>query len=274
VRVRVPVRELARRHGVTPSKALGQHFLVDPNLARAIAHDADAGPGVRVVEIGAGLGSLTVALAEAGADEVVAIEFDRRLLPGLREAVDALPAVRVMQADATDLDWAAVAGEEPWIACGNLPYNVATPVLVGLLERSRAGRIVVMLQKEVGDRVIASPGDDAFGPLTLRVAYRGTARVTRPVPREVFWPRPGVGSVVVRIDRHEPPGGPGEGALWGLVEDAFAEPRKTIRNGLRRGGLSAAEADAVLAAAGVPAAARPASLGLEDYLAIAEARAR
>jgi 16S rRNA (adenine1518-N6/adenine1519-N6)-dimethyltransferase len=272
--VQVPIRELAARHGVVPTKALGQHFLLDPNLARAIARDAGVGRSDRVVEIGAGLGSLTVALAEAGAAEVLALEFDRGLVPALREAVDGLAAVRVLQADATAVDWRELLPGEGWIACGNLPYNVGTDLTLDLLEHAPVTRIVAMLQREVGARLTAGPGEPGYGPVSLRVAYRGVAALTRSVGTEVFWPRPRVGSVVVRIDRlPAPPDAVDEATLRRVVGAAFGGRRKTIRNAIRRLDLTAAEADAALAAANVDPGRRPEELDLEAYARVAEALA-
>jgi 16S rRNA (adenine1518-N6/adenine1519-N6)-dimethyltransferase len=267
-----PIRELAERYALTPSKTLGQNFLLDPNLAAAIARDAGVVAGTRVVEVGAGLGSLTVALADAGADEVLAIEFDRALLPGLEEAVAGRRAVRVLHTDATKLDWDATLGDGPWVLCGNLPYNVGTRIVVDVVERVPAvERLVVMLQREVAERLAAAPGTGAYGAVSLRVAFRARAEVVRRVPPDVFWPRPAVGSAIVRIERRDPPSlAVDEERLWQVVDVAFAERRKTIRNGLRRLGLSLADADEVLARAGVDATARPEDLGVPEFVRIAE----
>ena len=255
-----------------PSKDLGQHFLLDPNLADAIARDAGVGPGSRVVEIGAGLGSLTAALARAGAAEVLAIEFDRALLPALEEAVVSTPAVRVVAADATRVDWTATLGTGPWICCANLPYNVGTRIVLDVLASSDADPVVVLLQREVGERIAAGPGDEAYGPTSLRVTHRATARLVRDVPPEVFWPRPTVGSVVVRLDRRAAPLVAGdEDALWRVVDGAFAQRRKTVRNAVRRLGFGASETAAILARARVDGDARPEALPLASFAAIAEA---
>jgi 16S rRNA (adenine1518-N6/adenine1519-N6)-dimethyltransferase len=258
---------------VRPSKALGQHFLIDPNLARAIVRDAGVGPGDRVLEIGAGLGALTVPLAETGADPVVALELDPRLLPPLREVSAAFPTVRVLPGDATALGWADVMdGQAPSVVIGNLPYNAGTTITLDALQRGAAGRIVVMLQREVGERLIAGPGDEAFGAVSLRVAYRAEARLMRTVPPEVFWPRPSVASVVVRLDRlSRPPVATDEVALWRVVETAFAERRKTMRNAVRRLGVDATTADSILGRASVDPAARPEQLDLPAFARIAEA---
>lgn len=268
------VRALAARFGIRPTRSLGQHFLVDPNLARAIASDAEIGPGTRVVDVGAGLGSLTTALAEAGAAEVLAIEFDRRLIPALEEAVAPWPAVRVMHADATKLSWRETLGAGPWVFCANLPYNVGTSIVLDVLESAPAvQRLVVMVQREVGERLAARAGAEAYGAVSVHVAYRGHASLVRRVPPEVFWPRPNVGSVIVRIDRRaSPPVAIDEERLWLVVDEAFAQRRKTMRNALRRLGMSIAEADGLLRDVGVDPFARPEALSLENFARIAEAR--
>lgn len=264
------VRDLAARHGIRPSKALGQNFLTDTNLARAIVSDAEVGPGDRVVEVGAGLGSLTRAIAEAGPGRLLALEFDRSLLPALEEAVAGLP-VEVVHADATKLDWGLLLGEGPWVLCANLPYNVGTTIVLDVLQRvPQVTRLVVMLQREVGERLVASPGEEAYGAVSVKVAYRSRARLVRSVPPEVFWPRPSVGSVIVRLDRlGSPPVQVDEGSLWRLVGEAFSQRRKTMRNALRR--LGVPEPDALLASCGLQPAVRPEQLGLEEFARLAEA---
>jgi 16S rRNA (adenine1518-N6/adenine1519-N6)-dimethyltransferase len=223
-----------------------------------------------VIEIGAGFGSLTLALAAAGA-EVVAVEFDRAVVPALREVAGDAPGVRVVEADAMRLDWDAALGERdsPWTLCANLPYNIATPLVLDVLKDVlRVRRLVVMVQREVGERLAAHAGDDAYGAVSVRVAYRATASIVRRVGRDVFWPRPKVDSVVVRSDRlSEPPVSVDEGRLWSVVDEAFGQRRKTMRNAIRRLGVQ--EADELLATAGVPAAARPEELSLEDFARIA-----
>jgi len=266
------LRALVGRHGIRPSKALGQHFLIDPNLARAIVADAGVRRGDRVVEVGAGLGSLTVALADAGA-EVLAIELDRALLPALEETVAGRMGVRVLRADATALDWPATLDPQPWTLCANLPYGVATSiVLEALATAPMVGRLVVMVQREVADRLAARPGDPAYGIPSVRVAYRGTAKVVRSVPPEVFWPRPAVASAIVRIDRlAEPAVTADEARLWRVVDAGFGHRRKTMRNAVRSLGLTLQEADTLLRSCGVEPSARAERLGLREFAAIAEA---
>jgi 16S rRNA (adenine1518-N6/adenine1519-N6)-dimethyltransferase len=269
------IRDLAARHGIRPTKSLGQNFLIDPNLARAIAADAEIGPGDRVVEIGAGLGSLTVALAATGA-QVRAIEFDRRLIPALEEATAGLENVEIVNVDAMKVDWATEVASGTWTVCANLPYNVAVPLVLTILEDApAAARIVVMVQREVGERFAATPGQEGYGAVSVRVAYRAAAAIVRRVPASVFWPRPRVASVVVRFERlAEPPVDAEPERLWRVVEAGFAERRKTMRNALRRLGLSLAEADAALASCGVASNARAEELDLATFAEIGEALPR
>jgi 16S rRNA (adenine1518-N6/adenine1519-N6)-dimethyltransferase len=228
------------------------------------------GPETSVVEIGAGLGSLTVALADAGAAKVLAIEFDRALVPALREAVADRASVDVLQADATKLDWPAVLGGGDWVCCANLPYNVATPIVLEVLERApMVHRLVVMVQREVADRFAAEPGAAGYGPTSIRIRFRANTEFVRPVPPEVFWPRPTVASAIVRLTRRaHAPVDVSEERLWRVVDEAFAQRRKTMRAAVRR--LGADDPDAVLAAAGVSATARPETLALADFAAVAD----
>jgi len=266
------LRALAGRHGIRPKRSLGQHFLIDPNLARAIASDAGVGPGDQVVEIGAGIGSLTRALAEAGAD-VLAVEVDRSLIAALRESTAGLDRIRVQHADATDREWQDELGDGDWVLVANLPYNVATRLVLDTLrDVPQVRRLVVMVQQEVGERLVAGPGEDPYGIPSVRVAYRAEGALVRRVPPSVFWPRPKVESVVVRlVRRDEAPVGVDEGRLWAVVDAGFAERRKTMRNALRRLGIDGDDADGLLAAVGVDPSARAETLSLEDFARIAEA---
>jgi 16S rRNA (adenine1518-N6/adenine1519-N6)-dimethyltransferase len=232
------------------------------------------------LEIGAGLGSLTIALAEAGA-EVVAVELDRALVPPLTEVVGGFEKVRVTVQDAMTADWGTSLGGDgpPWIVVANLPYNVAVPVILRLLETEpRVERMLVMVQREVGERLAAGPGHGAYGAVSLRVAYRATARVVRRVSPTVFWPKPAVESVLVSIVRRPPPVEVEEAALWKVVRRSFEQRRKTMRAALMRLGLDRGEAEKVLGSCGVEARARPEEIGLAEFACLAErwmaARAR
>ena len=231
--------------------------------------DAGVGVGDRVLEVGAGLGSLTIALAEAGC-RVLAVEFDRRVVPALREVVGDHAGVRVEQIDATRADWRALLGEGSWSMVSNLPYNISVPLVLELLETvPRVHRYLVMVQREVGERLTAGPGAPGYGPVSLRVAYRARTELVRRVPGGVFWPRPSVDSVLVRLDPQPPPVGVGPEVLFRLVEEGFAERRKTMTNALRRLGLELGDASRLLTSAGVPPSTRAEDLGLEAFARVA-----
>jgi 16S rRNA (adenine1518-N6/adenine1519-N6)-dimethyltransferase len=263
------VRDLLDQHGLAPSRALGQNFVADPNTVRRIARLAGVGPGDRVVEIGPGLGSLTLALAETGAS-VTAVEVDRHLLPALHQVVD--PAgVRVVHGDALRLDWDAVLGPPgdgpPWALVANLPYNVATPLVLDLLAGVPAiDRMLVMVQREVGERLAARPGEKAYGIPSVKVAYRAEAEIVGRVPPTVFIPPPRVDSALVSIRRlPAPPVDADPATLFRLVEAGFGQRRKMLRRSLT--GLMPAEA---FAAAGVRPEARAEELDLPAWSRLAD----
>lgn len=269
------VRDLLAEHGLSPSRALGQNFVADPNTVRRIAGLAGLGPGDRVVEVGPGLGSLTVALAETGA-AVTAVELDRHLLPVLRSVVEPMD-VRVVEGDAMTLDWDEVLGVgvaggggdgDGWALVANLPYNVATPLVLDLLARVPAiDRMLVMVQREVGERLAASPGSKAYGIPSVKVAYRAEAEVVGRVPATVFIPQPRVESVLVRLRRlAEPPVDADPGRLFRLVEAGFGQRRKMLRRS-----LASLVDPAAFERAGVRPDARAEELGLEDWARLANA---
>ncbi len=263
------VRDLLARFGVRPSQARGQNFVVDPNTVRRIARLAGVGPGDRVVEVGAGVGSLTLALAETGA-AVTAVEVDERLLPPLREVAE--PAgVRIVLADAMSLDWVRLLDGGQWTLVANLPYNIATPLIAQLLDDVPAiVRMVVMVQREVGERLAAGVGDEAYGAVSVKVAYWATARVVGRVPPSVFWPQPRVDSALVDIARRPPAdlaevsGGVDRDRLFRLVAAGFGQRRKMLRRSLA--GLVTPDQ---LAAAGIPPEARAEELDLAAWIRLA-----
>jgi 16S rRNA (adenine1518-N6/adenine1519-N6)-dimethyltransferase len=226
-----------------------------------------------VLEIGAGFGSITVALAEAGC-EVLALELDRQIAPALAEVVAPYAAVRVERVDAMRADWSALLGAGPWSMVSNLPFNISVPIVVRLLESVTAiERYLVMVQREVGDRLVAGPGDDAYGTVSVRVAYRAHAELVRRVPAAIFWPRPKVDSVLVRLAPHPPPVDIPVDPLFRVVEEGFAERRKTMANALRRLGMDREGAGRVLRDAGVAPTARAEELGLDTFARITRALA-
>jgi 16S rRNA (adenine1518-N6/adenine1519-N6)-dimethyltransferase len=267
---RPEIRRLLDENGLRPSRARGQNFVADPNTVRRIARLAGVGSGDRVIEIGAGLGSLTLALAETGAT-VTAVEVDRGLVPVLRSLVE--PAgVTVVEADAMRLDWDALLGDGPWVLVANLPYNVATPLVADLLDRVPAiTRMLVMVQREVAERLAAGPGDDAYGAVSVKVAYWATASVAGLVPASVFVPVPNVESALVRIERRDVPAiGPEvePEALFALVGTGFGQRRKMLRRSLS--GLVTAGA---FATADVNPEARPEELDVAAWGRLAAAAA-
>jgi 16S rRNA (adenine1518-N6/adenine1519-N6)-dimethyltransferase len=228
------------------------------------------GPGSHVLEVGAGLGSLTRALADTGAF-VLAIELDAALAPALEETVGRLDLVRIEVADAMRADWSSLLDDTgPWTMAANLPYNVAVPVVMRVLEEEpRVERLLIMVQREVGERMAASPGDRQFGALSLHVAYRAEPRILRKVARTVFWPQPNVDSVLVSLVRRRPPVDVEEAALWTVVDGAFQQRRKTMRGAMMRLGLGAGEAARALAECGIDPRTRPERLGLPEFACLA-----
>ena len=259
------VLDLLARHDIRPSRARGQNFVVDPNTVRRIARLADVGPGDRVVEVGAGLGSLTLALADTGA-AVTAVEVDRRLLVALREVV-AGRDITVVEGDALRLDWNGLLGSTEWVLVANLPYNIATPLVATLLDEVPAiRRFTVMVQREVAERLAAPAGSSAYGAVSVKVAYWATADVAARVPPTVFWPQPKVDSAVVVIRRRPPEALLPVDRKWlfTLVSVGFGQRRKMLRRSLGR----LVDAGA-FEAAGVSPAARPEELDVEAWARLA-----
>jgi 16S rRNA (adenine1518-N6/adenine1519-N6)-dimethyltransferase len=220
--------------GLSPRRAFGQNFVADPNTVRRIARLAQVGPGDRVVEIGAGLGSLTLALAETGA-AVTAIEVDDGLYETLVPIVEP-HGVTVVHADVRTIDWTALlAGSDRWHLVANLPYNIATPLVLDLLDDVPAiATMLVMIQREVGERLVAGSGSSAYGIPSVKVAYWATAKIVGYVPPTVFIPQPKVESALVRIVRRAHPGVDADPAvLFSLVRTGFSQRRKMLRSVLR-----------------------------------------
>ena len=260
------------RFDVSPRRSLGQNFVIDPNTVRRIARLSGAGPSDHVLEIGAGLGSLTLALAETGAS-IRAVEVDSGLVAALREVVAeaASERVEVVEGDAGTLDLDEVLeGSDQWMLVANLPYNIATSLIVDLLHDAPAITVmVVMVQREVGERLVAPPGSRSRGIPSVLVERQGTARVVTRVPASVFRPKPKVESVVVRIERHEPSEvcwlSPEIDARFELlVRTAFGQRRKMLRRSLA--GLVPSEC---FATAAVDPAGRPETLTLHQWLDLA-----
>lgn len=267
------IRALAAELDVTPTKKLGQNFVVDANTVRKIVHVARVVEGERVVEVGPGLGSLTLAILETGA-RVTAVEIDHRLAARLPEtaAAHGVPdgALEVVDADA--LRVTELPGE-PTVLVANLPYNVSVPVLLHFLEHfAYLQRGVVMVQSEVGERLAAPPGSKIYGAPSVKAAWYGTWRLAGTVSRQVFWPVPNVDSVLVGFQRDEESRGSEAERLrtFQIVDAAFQQRRKMLRQALSSVlGGTAAEASAVLESAGVAPTARGEELSIDDFVRIA-----
>ena len=259
---RLGVMRLLEAHGLRPDTDLGQHFLLDENLVDLAVRRAEVGPGDIALEVGPGLGVLTVALARS-ARHVHALELDRRVEPVLAEVLAGARNVTVHWADAMRADLEAL-DPAPTVVVANLPYNIATPFMVESLWRlPQVTRWCVMTQAEVADRWLAAPGGRLFGAPTvlLGLALRPTFR--RPVGREVFVPRPRVDSALVAFERIAP--GPSEG-VRALVRAAFAARRKTLANTLGAAGHDKSAVRRALTEMGRDPAARPETLAPADYL--------
>jgi len=269
------IRALAERLGVRPTKTLGQNFVHDGGTVRKIVRQAGVEAGERVVEVGPGLGSLTLGLLEIGC-EVVAVEIDPVLAGELPATVaahqpEAVGRFEVLEADA--LKVRELPGAAPTALVANLPYNVAVPVLLTFLERFESlQRVLVMVQAEVADRLAAPPGSRTYGIPSVKAAWFASARRTSTIGRSVFWPEPNVDSALVELVRREPPRTTATRAqVFAVVDAAFAQRRKMLRSALAGIAGSSAAAQAALEAAGVDPQARGERLGVEEFARVAEA---
>ncbi len=270
------VRELAATLGLRPTKAWGQNFVVDANTVRRIVRLAEVGPGDTVVEVGPGLGSLTLALLETGA-RVSAVEVDPVLaaaLPGTAAArqPEHTAYLTVLAADA--LQVRALPDPQPTALVANLPYNVSVPVVLSFLERfPTIERVLVMVQLEVAERLAAGPGSKAYGVPSVKTAWYAAARLAGTVPRSVFWPVPNVDSGLVELRRREPPvTTASREEVFAVIDAAFAQRRKTLRAALATWAGGAAAAETALRAADVDPQSRGEALSVGTFAAIAAAR--
>ena len=271
------IRRLAAQLDLRPTKTLGQNFVHDANTVRRIALAAKLDRAGHVLEIGPGLGSLTLALLEVSGT-VTAIEIDRRLADLLPTTVAAHAPSRigdltVITADAMSVRGVDIAGE-PTSLVANLPYNVAVPVLLHLLaEMPSLQRVLVMVQAEVADRLAAPPGSRTYGSPSAKAAWYGSARRAGAIGRSVFWPMPGVDSALVAFDRRAVPREGDRMAVFAVIDSAFAQRRKTLRAALSGWAGSPARAEELLRAAGVDPGLRGEMLDVDAFARIAEARA-
>jgi len=277
------LRRLAADLDLHPAKALGQNFVVDANSVRRIVRAAAVSPDDVVVEVGPGLGSLTLALLDV-VRQVVAVEIDHRLAGRLPETVterrpDLADRLVVVGADALQIRQGtllAAAGAPASALVANLPYNVAVPVLLHLLaEVPSLRRVLVMVQAEVADRLCAAPGSRTYGAPTVKLAWWGRATPAGAVPRTVFWPVPGVDSALVALDvQAVADDGALRGQVFSVVDAAFAQRRKTLRAALAGWAGSAAQAGELLRASGLDPAARAETLAVADFVRLVQTRTR
>ena len=276
------IREISKALGIQPTKQLGQNFVHDAGTVRRIVRAADVASGDEVLEVGPGLGSLTLGLLETGA-RVRAVEIDHALARALPATIegrmpDAADRFHVTRADAltvrsagdlgTPADWPA-----PTKLVANLPYNVAVPVLLTMLESMPSlDLVLVMVQAEVADRLAAGPGSRTYGVPSVKAAWYGDATRAGTISRSVFWPVPNVDSALVRLTRRRP--APGDDALrratFEVVDAAFGQRRKTLRAALKNWAGSPDAAVAILDAAGVDPTLRGEALGIDEFIALGQ----
>ncbi len=258
------IKALLEAHGLRPQRNLGQNFLADPNLVDRIVRTAAVGPGDQVVEVGAGTGTLTRGLAATGAT-IVAYEIDQRLLPVLAEVLQDTD-VELRGQDITKVDLAAVLTPGSWTMVANLPYNVGTPLVLDVLRLVPAiTRLVVMVQREVAERFVATPGSKAYGVPSIVTALHTKTGLAFTVPPAVFYPAPDVDSAVVEMVRIEAP--PQAEVAIEIAGAVFRQRRKMLRRSL----ASVVENPAaVLAAAGIDETARPEDLPPQAFVRLAE----
>ena len=266
-----PLREVIRRHGLTAKKSLGQNFLFDLNLTARIARAAEPLENVTVVEIGPGPGGLTRALLALGARRVVAIERDQRALAALEEIAARYPGrLDIIAGDALDIDLHEQLGPERARVVANLPYNIATALLVGWLTTEPwppwYDSLLLMFQREVAERIVAMPGSKSYGRLSVLVGWRTEAKILFDVARSAFVPPPKVTSSVVRLTPRPVPLACNAAALQRVTEAAFGQRRKMLRQSLKMLGVDAA---ALLTAAGIEPTARAEQIPVEGFVALA-----
>lgn len=272
------IRELATRLGVRPTKQWGQNFVVDHNTVRKIVRLAGVGPDDVVVEVGPGLGSLTLALLPI-VRHVTAIEVDPRLAEALEQTVarmqpEHLGRLRLIAGDA--LTVTSLPKPRPTALVANLPYNISVPVVLSFLERfPTIERVLVMVQLEVAERLAAPPGSKVYGVPSLKAAWYADVELVGRVGRNVFWPAPNVDSGLVSLVRRDPPETTASREeVFRCIDAAFLQRRKSLRQALAGWAGSAAAAEAALTAAGIDPKARGEQLGIADFARIAAARIR
>ena len=262
------VRRLLDAHGLAPHRSFGQNFVVDPNTVRKVVRDAGVVAGDLVVEIGPGLGSLTLALREAGA-EVLAVEIDAGMVRALREVVGGDPGVTIVHADAMAVDYVELTQERRPLLVANLPYNASTPLLMTTLRAGVFERMLLMVQREMGERWTASVGHPLYAAVSVKVAALADATIVAAVSRNAFYPVPKVDSVTVAVRPYRRPPAQTD-RLFALVEAGFSQRRKRLRNTLGGVGHDPTAVEAALTGLGMAAGARPEELSVTDWVRLAD----
>lgn len=276
------IRLLADYQEIVPTKKKGQNFLLDPNTVRMIVEKSRVKAGDPVVEVGPGLGSLTLGLLEAGA-LLTAVELDSALAQILPQTLEqkgfSQSQYALLNADAlqaTELPLPVLSNQPPMVLVANLPYNVATPILLTFFERfDFLQRALVMVQLEVAERIAATPGSKIYGAPSVKAAWYGSRALAGRISRQVFWPVPNVDSALVEVnrDRIADPNEPSREAVFSVIDAAFAQRRKTLRAALKNWAGGSEAVDAVLNSAGIDSQSRGETLEVEQFIAIAKAKA-
>ena len=255
---------------IRPKKSLGQHFLKDPYYLKKITEAARINPDDQVLEIGPGLGHLTRELA-AGAKRVIAIEFDKRLIPSLREEFSGTAKIEIVHADALEYQYDTLPGK--WKVVANLPYYISSPIVRKLIQfRDKFTTLSLMLQKEVAERIASPPGGKEYGFLSVLVQFYTEPRIEFMVPAGAFTPAPEVDSTVITliVRKNSPLQVKNEGFLMRVVKAAFSQRRKTLRNALKQLDVSRESMEKVFAATGIDLGRRAETLSIDDFGALAD----
>lgn len=267
------VQYVIRRFGIHAKHKLGQNFLIRPDVVSAIAEAAELGEHVPVMEIGAGIGTLTQALAETGAD-VTAFELDKSLERVLSHTLEHYKNIHIIYEDVLKADLKTILGDRDWRCAANLPYYITTPILLSLIQSDLPiSLFVFMMQKEVADRILALPGSKDYGALTLAVNFDCTAERVLDIPPSAFIPRPQVTSTVLKIRRREKPAVEVKDRklFFSLVKMGFGQRRKVFTNAMKSGGIPADWIPEILAKAGIDSKRRGETFSMEEYGRLADA---
>lgn len=267
------VQYVIRRFGIHAKHKLGQNFLIRPDVVSAIAEAAELGEHVPVMEIGAGIGTLTQALAETGAD-VTAFELDKSLERVLSHTLEHYQNIHIIYEDVLKADLKTILGDRDWRCAANLPYYITTPILLSLIQSDLPiSLFVFMMQKEVADRILAMPGSKDYGALTLAVNFDCTAERVLDIPPSAFIPRPQVTSTVLKIRRREKPAVEVKDRklFFSLVKMGFGQRRKVFTNAMKSGGIPADWIPEILAKAGIDGKRRGETFSMEEYGRLADA---